>query len=74
MGDEIMNKANEVLTAFREANDIPSFIEVWINGKVHKVVDPNPQTTLLEYLRSVGLTGTKLGCGEVFILTPRMIQ
>lgn len=62
-----MNKANELLSDFR-AGDMPSYIEVWINGKVHKVYDPNPQTTLLEYLRSTGLTGTKLGCGEVSLV------
>ncbi len=35
-----------------------------LNGKAHRVVNPDPRQTLLEYLRSIALTGTKLGCGE----------
>ena len=38
----------------------------YLNGKCidlrHSKV--NPQFTLLQFLRSYGLTGTKLGCGE----------
>ena len=43
-----------------------SEIEVWINGTKHRIEEPDPEMTLLEYLRNVArLTGTKLGCGEV---------
>ncbi|MEW5318751.1 MAG: hypothetical protein WDW38_009946 [Sanguina aurantia] len=36
----------------------------YINGK-RQVLPPNrAETTLLQYLREIGLTGTKLGCGE----------
>ena len=40
-------------------------IDVWVNGKLHSVKNPSPDMTLLEFLRGRGLTGTKLGCGEV---------
>jgi len=42
-----------------------SAVEVWVNGRLFTVPDPSPETTLLEFLRANGLTGTKLGCGEV---------
>ena len=36
----------------------------WVNGsKIHLDL-PDPECTLLEYLRGIGLTGTKLGCAE----------
>ncbi len=36
----------------------------WLNGQ--KVVIPNPDPTVLltDYLHSIGLTGTKVGCGQ----------
>lgn len=41
----------------------------YVNGKRQKVtvkdLPKGPYTTLLQYLRAAGLTGTKLGCGEV---------
>ena len=37
---------------------------VYVNGKRHELSDVKPTMTLLEWLRSIGLTGTKLGCGE----------
>ena len=36
----------------------------WINNNPHVIKVPNSETTLLQYLRSSGLTGTKLSCGE----------
>jgi xanthine dehydrogenase/oxidase len=41
-------------------------ITVFINGKKHLIKEGNvdPRMTLIAYLRSNGLTGTKLGCGE----------
>ncbi len=35
-----------------------------LNGKVRQVVGADPHTTLLQYLRGRGLTGTKEGCAE----------
>eukprot|EP00965_Chrysotila_dentata_P111656 3692149-Pleurochrysis_carterae.AAC.1 len=39
-------------------------LQLFVNGKPYVVTDPLPSMTLLEWLRSVGLCGTKLGCGE----------
>jgi xanthine dehydrogenase/oxidase len=36
----------------------------WVNGAKIHLEQPDPECTLLEYLRSIGLTGTKLGCAE----------
>ena len=39
-------------------------IYLFINGQKHIVVRPEPDTSLIQYLRSKNLTGTKLGCNE----------
>jgi xanthine dehydrogenase/oxidase len=36
----------------------------WVNGNKIHLEQPDPEVTLLEYLRGIGLTGTKLGCAE----------
>jgi xanthine dehydrogenase/oxidase len=36
----------------------------FVNGKKVTLRDVEPDTTMLQYLRSTSLTGTKLGCGE----------
>lgn len=36
----------------------------YLNGTRVSLDDADPEATLLEYLRGVGLTGTKLGCAE----------
>eukprot|EP00158_Paraphelidium_tribonemae_P008585 Partr_v1_DN28619_c0_g1_i3_m49964 putative aldehyde oxidase len=36
----------------------------YVNGQLHSIAEPKPEDTLLQYLRSTGLTGTKLGCAE----------
>ncbi|CAM9792090.1 unnamed protein product, partial [Hapterophycus canaliculatus] len=36
----------------------------FVNGAKKIVRDAQPQTTVLQYLRAAGLTGTKLGCGQ----------
>src|SRR5882672_2914697 len=41
-----------------------SAFEFTLNGRSIRVSDVSPNTTLLEYLRSSGLTGTKEGCAE----------
>ncbi|EOD15623.1 hypothetical protein EMIHUDRAFT_57427, partial [Emiliania huxleyi CCMP1516] len=35
-----------------------------LNGRERRLVDPPPSLTLAEWLRSEGLTGTKIGCAE----------
>jgi xanthine dehydrogenase iron-sulfur cluster and FAD-binding subunit A len=37
----------------------------FLNGQKVVLTDVQPEVTLIEFLRSKGLTGTKLGCGEV---------
>ncbi|ROT35210.1 xanthine dehydrogenase [Sodiomyces alkalinus F11] len=39
-------------------------IRFYLNGSRVVLEDIDPEVTLLEYLRGIGLTGTKLGCGE----------
>jgi xanthine dehydrogenase/oxidase len=43
-----------------------SVVKFFINGKPHSVAfgSYEPTATLLIYLKKIGLTGTKLGCGE----------
>lgn len=36
----------------------------YLNGTRVVLDEPDPELTLLEYLRAIGLTGTKLGCSE----------
>jgi len=36
----------------------------WLNGTKIVLDQADPEVTLLEYLRGIGLTGTKLGCAE----------
>ncbi|OZJ05979.1 hypothetical protein BZG36_01218 [Bifiguratus adelaidae] len=36
----------------------------YLNGTRVKLHNPDPSLTLLQYIRSTGLTGTKLGCAE----------
>ncbi|KAJ2558682.1 hypothetical protein EV175_000675 [Coemansia sp. RSA 1933] len=43
---------------------VASSILFYLNGKRVTVEAPDLDMTLLQYLRSIGLTGTKLGCGE----------
>ena len=38
--------------------------KLWINGNEHCFEAPTLKHTLIHYLRSTGLTGTKLSCGE----------
>ena len=42
-----------------------SSLDFYLNGTKIELKDPNPQWTLLDFIRSQhGLKGTKLGCGE----------
>jgi xanthine dehydrogenase/oxidase len=36
----------------------------YLNGTKVELESIDPEVTLLEYLRGIGLTGTKLGCAE----------
>jgi len=55
----------------RLATSLPQLTEKWddtirffLNGTKVALDSVNPEVTLLEYLRGIGLTGTKLGCAE----------
>src|SRR5438445_7720352 len=39
-------------------------IEFTLNGRLIQLPDVSPNKTLLEYLRGIGLTGSKEGCAE----------
>jgi xanthine dehydrogenase/oxidase len=39
-------------------------LQFFLNGSKVVLELPDPEVTLLEYLRGIGLTGTKLGCAE----------
>lgn len=41
-----------------------SALTFYLNGKKQVVRDPSPHETVLDYVRRVGYTGTKLGCSE----------
>lgn len=44
--------------------DYHDTIRFYLNGTKVVLDEVDPELTLLEYLRGVGLTGTKLGCAE----------
>lgn len=44
--------------------DYDDTLRFYLNGTRVVLDDADPEATLLEYLRGVGLTGTKLGCAE----------
>jgi xanthine dehydrogenase/oxidase len=39
-------------------------VQFYLNGTKVVIDSIDPEITLLEYLRGIGLTGTKLGCAE----------
>jgi xanthine dehydrogenase/oxidase len=39
-------------------------LRFYLNGSRVTLDNADPEVTLLEYLRGIGLTGTKLGCAE----------
>lgn len=50
------------LSALTESYD--DCLRFYLNGTKVVLDEIDPEVTLLEYLRGVGLTGTKLGCAE----------
>lgn len=51
-------KLNSLTTSFDDT------LRFYLNGTRVVLDEPDPEVTLLEYLRGIGLTGTKLGCSE----------
>jgi xanthine dehydrogenase/oxidase len=46
------------------AADWDDTVRFYLNGTKVELEQIDPEVTLLEYLRGIGLTGTKLGCAE----------
>lgn len=46
------------------ADNYTTSLIFYLNGKKQILHHPNPNDTLIDYIRSTGLTGTKLGCAE----------
>lgn len=45
-------------------SDYDDTLRFYLNGTKVVLETADPEVTLLEYLRGIGLTGTKLGCAE----------
>lgn len=45
-------------------NNYATSLIFYLNGQKQVVHHPDPNHTLIDYIRSTGLTGTKLGCAE----------
>ena len=45
-------------------DDYDYMLRFYLNGTKVVLESIDPEITLLEYLRGIGLTGTKLGCAE----------
>ncbi|KJK81478.1 Xanthine dehydrogenase [Metarhizium anisopliae BRIP 53293] len=56
---ELLPETLEALTA-----KFDDTLRFYLNGTKVVLDDIDPEITVLEYLRGIGLTGTKLGCGE----------
>lgn len=57
--------SNEALRSLSSITDhYDDTIKFYLNGSRVVLDDADPEITLLEYLRGIGLTGTKLGCAE----------
>lgn len=54
--------ANEPESAV--AKPYSSELVFWLNGEKVTIGNPDPSTTLVDYLHSVGQTGTKVGCDQ----------
>lgn len=54
-------RVESLTTLTRDYNDT---IRFYLNGTKVDLDAADPEITLLEYLRGIGLTGTKLGCAE----------
>lgn len=60
-----LHAAYETLGPFLRSMQAKSSLEFFLNGTKIILENPNPEWTLLDFVRSQdGLKGTKLGCGE----------
>jgi xanthine dehydrogenase/oxidase len=59
------HQAFDTLRPWMKAASAKSTLSFFLNGTKIDLENPNPDWTLLDFVRSQhGLTGTKLGCGE----------
>jgi xanthine dehydrogenase/oxidase len=58
----VSNSASHALASLTTNYD--NTLRFYLNGTRVVIDDIDPEVTLLEYLRGIGLTGTKLGCAE----------
>ncbi|CAI6339589.1 unnamed protein product [Periconia digitata] len=58
----VSNNASQTLSSITSAYD--DTLRFYLNGTKVVLDSADPEVTLLEYLRGIGLTGTKLGCAE----------
>ena len=57
--------SNDALRALDETTaGYDDTLRFYLNGTKVVLDTADPEVTLLEYLRGIGLTGTKLGCAE----------
>ncbi|CRG92235.1 xanthine dehydrogenase/oxidase [Talaromyces islandicus] len=56
--------AEKISSLVQLTQDYHDTIRFYLNGTKIVLDEVDPELTLLEYLRGVGLTGTKLGCAE----------
>lgn len=61
-GPEVSHLKTSSLAQLTEEWD--DTIRFYLNGTKVTLDSVDPELTLLEYLRGIGLTGTKLGCAE----------
>jgi xanthine dehydrogenase/oxidase len=58
----VSNSATHTLSSVTTTYD--DTLRFYLNGTRVVLDEIDPEVTLLEYLRGIGLTGTKLGCAE----------
>lgn len=61
-GPAVSGSSVQSLAAVTEAYD--DTLRFYLNGTKIVLDEADPEVTLLEYLRGIGYTGTKLGCAE----------
>lgn len=62
--DSESREIEKVTTLAQLTEEWDDTIRFYLNGTKVALDAVNPEVTLLEYLRGIGLTGTKLGCAE----------
>ena len=56
--------SNAIANLMSITSDWDDSLRFYLNGSRVVLESADPDVTLLEYLRGIGLTGTKLGCAE----------